>query len=61
MQRSMCRNEHLIIRLWKGCVQHNVVLYHEINDSDEGVLRQVIIPSCFRNLILHAAHDHIWI
>ena len=56
-RRSMCRDGQLLLRQWKRFVQHNGVLYREVIDNDDGVLRQVVVPSCFRNQILQAAHD----
>ena len=53
----MCRDGQLLLRQWKRFVQHNGVLYQEVIDNDDGVLRQVVVPSCFCNQILQAAHD----
>ena len=56
-RRRMCRDGQLLLRQWKRFVQHNGVLYREVIDNDDGVPRQVVVPSCFRNQILQAAHD----
>ena len=47
----------MLLRQWKRFVQHNGVLYQEVIDNDDGVLRQVVVPSCFCYQILQAAHD----
>ena len=58
-RRSMTREGQLLLRHWSKFVAYNGVLYRDVINDENGILRQIVTPSCLRNDILHAAHDRM--